>query len=349
MIPAASIDLMVRGGSIALLLLWSGLLVRDHRGVLSARLALAMNFAIIAHILSSIPGPVSHATLIDYVVELGAAAVPAIFWLFARAWFNDRVRLGWGSWLAVAATLLLVVVQVRIYDTSGTISVPVAVVMRSAMFAFAAAGLWEAWRGREGDLVEGRRAIRTMFIVAVGLFVIFTNGVEVLVYLGRMPDVMRSVVETGIFALAMTLCLLMLGMRSADLFGAARPQSVAEASKLDPAIAGLAERLVAHVTHAHSWRDETLTIAGLASQLGEPEHRVRRAINGHLGYRNFAAFLNSYRLAEVRAALADPAQREVPILTIALDAGFGSLGPFNRAFRESEGRTPSEYRAAHAG
>ena len=31
--------------------------------------------------------------------------------------------------------------------------------------------------------------------------------------------------------------------------------------------------------------------------------------------------------------------------TIALDAGFGSLGPFNRAFREAEGMTPSEYRA----
>ncbi len=64
-----------------------------------------------------------------------------------------------------------------------------------------------------------------------------------------------------------------------------------------------------------------------------------------MGYRNFTAFLNGFRLDEVRSALADPAQREVPILTIALDAGFGSLGPFNRAFRDAEGMTPSEYRA----
>ncbi|WP_371070074.1 helix-turn-helix domain-containing protein [Salmonella enterica] len=47
----------------------------------------------------------------------------------------------------------------------------------------------------------------------------------------------------------------------------------------------------------------------------------------------------------MKVALADPAQREVPILTIALDAGFGSLGPFNRAFREAEGMTPSEFRS----
>jgi AraC-like DNA-binding protein len=39
----------------------------------------------------------------------------------------------------------------------------------------------------------------------------------------------------------------------------------------------------------------------------------------------------------------------VPILTIALDAGFGSIGPFNRAFKAHTGLTPSEYRRARAG
>lgn len=33
-----------------------------------------------------------------------------------------------------------------------------------------------------------------------------------------------------------------------------------------------------------------------------------------------------------------------PISTIALDAGFGSLGAFNRAFKEATGATPSVYR-----
>ena len=32
--------------------------------------------------------------------------------------------------------------------------------------------------------------------------------------------------------------------------------------------------------------------------------------------------------------------------TIALDAGFQSLGPFNRAFKDTIGVTPSEYRRA---
>ena len=78
-----------------------------------------------------------------------------------------------------------------------------------------------------------------------------------------------------------------------------------------------------------------------------PEYRLRRLINQALGYRNFNSFLNHYRIEEVKAALADPAQAAVPILTMALDAGFSSLGPFNRAFKAETGLTPSEYRQQH--
>ena len=79
-------------------------------------------------------------------------------------------------------------------------------------------------------------------------------------------------------------------------------------------------------------------------RLGLPEYRLRRLINQALGYRNFNSFVNHYRIAEAKAALADPRQAEVPVLTIALDAGFSSLGPFNRAFKAETGMTPSEYR-----
>ena len=106
----------------------------------------------------------------------------------------------------------------------------------------------------------------------------------------------------------------------------------------------LAARLATLMADERLYRTETLAIAALAARLGVPEYRLRRLINRHLGHRNFAAYLNGLRLEEVRAALADPAQREVPILTIALDSGFGSLAPFNRAFREAEAMTPTEYR-----
>ena len=58
----------------------------------------------------------------------------------------------------------------------------------------------------------------------------------------------------------------------------------------------------------------------------------------------FNVFLNNHRIEEAKAALADPSQAEVPVITIAMDAGFQSLGPFNRAFKATTGVTPTEYR-----
>jgi len=76
-----------------------------------------------------------------------------------------------------------------------------------------------------------------------------------------------------------------------------------------------------------------------------PEYRLRRLINQQLGYRNFNAYLNEWRLDEAKQALSDPEQRDVPVSTIALDAGFQSLGPFNRAFKANTGLTPTEFRS----
>jgi AraC-like DNA-binding protein len=78
--------------------------------------------------------------------------------------------------------------------------------------------------------------------------------------------------------------------------------------------------------------------------LGVPEYRLRRVINGQLGQRNFNVYLNAHRIAWAREALADPARSAVPVLTVALEAGFQSLGPFNRAFKADTGVTPTEFR-----
>ena len=59
-----------------------------------------------------------------------------------------------------------------------------------------------------------------------------------------------------------------------------------------------------------------------------------------------AEFLHDYRLRAAAARLQDPGQAHLPGLTIALDCGYGSIGPFNRAFKEATGQTPSEWRRA---
>lgn len=343
----ADLDLMIRGGALSLLLLWSWLLLRDHRRLLAARAAVAMNLAIIAHIVATIPGS-ADATVgagpLDLLFAIGSVCVPALFWLFARTWFNDAARIGTAGWLGLAASVGLLIGVVAAGGGGTPLGVGLAIVLRTSMFGFAALGLWEAWRGRDDDLIEARRALRLRLVGAVGAFVILTNGVEVLVYTGLAPAYWRSLIELGILLLAFGFCATMFVIAQPMLFAPAAPAGRRDvANGQDDA---LVERLRAHMKRERPYRDERLTIALLAAQLGEQEYRLRRAINGTLGHRNFAQFLNGYRLAEVREALADPAQRAVPILTIALDAGFGSLGPFNRAFREAEATTPSAWRAA---
>jgi AraC-like DNA-binding protein len=93
-------------------------------------------------------------------------------------------------------------------------------------------------------------------------------------------------------------------------------------------------------------RQTGLTIASLAAHIKVPEYRLRKLINARLGFRNFNQMLNHYRIEEVATALADPAQRHLPILTLALSVGYQSINPFNRAFRELKGTTPSAFRQA---
>jgi len=87
-----------------------------------------------------------------------------------------------------------------------------------------------------------------------------------------------------------------------------------------------------------------LTVKTLADKLTMPEHQLRELINRHLGFKNFSVFLNSYRIPAACEIFQDMAQIRTPILTIALNLGFGSIGPFNRAFKQMMGQTPSEYR-----
>jgi AraC-like DNA-binding protein len=344
----AHIDLMARGGSIAVLALWSWLLWRDQWAALAARIAVAMNAAIIAYLISY------HAWGLwpfhPFVLFTNWASVLAapFFWLFADIWFSDTQRISRRAMLLIAGFAALAFAQTINMASTGHTNPIIWLLVRIGMLGFASAGLWAAWRERDNDLVEARRRFRSGLIWIIGLFVIWVSIIEIPLHGGDWEIGIRVVTELAIALAAASASAAMYRFRQSDLFASSAaevPDNNAPQPNADPA---LADRVQAYMQTEKAWRDETLSIAKLAAQLGEQEYRLRRVINGQLGHRNFSAFLNSYRLAEVKAALTDPSQKEVPIITIALDAGFGSLGPFNRAFREAEGMTPSEFRARPA-
>ncbi len=340
------IDLLGRGGALSLLLLWSWILIRDHRSELAARLAVLMNFAIASYLLvtSGLRGAPEPLIL---TFAMAAQATPGLFWLFAKAWFNDEKRVSLASIGWVVASLINSLIMINTFEHGGIINDVSGVLFRVAMLAFAAAALWEVWRSREGDLIEARRKIRPRLVAAVAIYVVVIAIAEIAAHRGLAEHWLVRAVGSPIIFIVIAFCAAMLGMRQPELFGPSNDKGKATTAVgiEDPLVSKLLTYMESELPH----RDETMSITKLSAQLGEQEYRLRRTINRAMGHRNFASFLNGYRLTEVRAALADPAQTSVPIITIALDAGFGSLGPFNRAFRDAEGMTPSEYRARATG
>ncbi|MHA7873540.1 MAG: helix-turn-helix domain-containing protein, partial [Hyphococcus sp.] len=59
---------------------------------------------------------------------------------------------------------------------------------------------------------------------------------------------------------------------------------------------------------------------------------------------NFSAFLNARRIEDAKVMLSDPAMAKKQVLQIALELGYASIAPFNRAFKAATSQTPTEYR-----
>jgi len=120
---------------------------------------------------------------------------------------------------------------------------------------------------------------------------------------------------------------------------AARPEPFAPASRRSSA-RGVA--LGAALERLGEGSLEQLSLARFAAGLGFSERQVSRLVRERLGC-SFGAHVAALRLARAQLLLAES---DLPVIEVAAEAGFGSLGHFNQRFRASTGRTPSAFRAA---
>ncbi|HCS29373.1 MAG TPA: AraC family transcriptional regulator, partial [Spongiibacteraceae bacterium] len=89
--------------------------------------------------------------------------------------------------------------------------------------------------------------------------------------------------------------------------------------------------------------DDQLQLAALAERLGISTHELSQVLSTCAG-QNFYDFVNGYRVREVQALMAEPANRDCSLLQLAEDAGFRSKSTFNKYFKGVTGMTPGEYR-----
>jgi AraC-like DNA-binding protein len=337
--PFASLDWALRGGTCALLLLLMAVLLRDHGRQASARLAAGFALGTAAYAVTSAAGYPAIAGAWSMPLLALSAGNNTVFWAFSAALFDDGFRLRW--WHA-ALWLLLVAAGVAMCLSP---SAPLGLALTLSAVVFAALAMIPAITSWRVDLVERRRRLRFFVVVASSLYIGVTAVAQLAGVPHRAPAEGSLAGAIGLLAISAVVALSLVRVSHDSLFPmlAEAPQPVAPAATPAPD-QGLLAALEKLMTTERTYRQDGLTIGTLASRLGLPEYRLRRLINQRLGYRNFNSFVNRYRIAEAKAALADPHQAEVPVLTIALDTGFNSLGPFNRAFKAETGLTPTEYR-----
>lgn len=269
-----------------------------------------------------------------WVLSLGGTAY---FWMFGMALFEDS-RFTLDRWIPPAVMTIVGVAGVLVPEP---INRGVWVVHNLLEMTLILHIVSVIWRKREGDLVEARRALRSPIMLVIGLYAMILSAFEIGWALGA-EDHWLSPLQAASLALVSLLTVGAFLQARPELFVAARP--AADPDAIDPQDRPALARLQALMADG-AWRKEGLTIGQLAADVGVPEHRLRRLINGGLGHRNFADFVGAHRIEAAKAALADPANARASISALAFDLGYASLGPFNRAFKDATGQTPSEWRA----
>lgn len=356
-----TLDVALRAGTTALLLLLVALLTRDFRGAAAGRLAIALALGSAAHAVSSAEGFATPVTLWRTPLIALSTGNVVVFWLFARALFDDTFEVRWWHAMPWAAVVGISLVNCALLgpvqpENFRLLGVPLnSLALSLIALSFIALGVGQTIASWSIDLVESRRRLRVFIVVATAVYGGANAILQLLMSGGETPGIVNIANAAMLAGVVVAIAYSLTRIAGEDVFSIApvikaaahvsdRPITIKGDDRPSGADQKLIDALTRLMADDRIYRDEKMTIGTLALRLGVPEYKLRRLINQRLGYRNFNVFLNDHRIREAKAALADPAQAEVPVITIAMDAGFQSLGPFNRAFKATTGVTPSEYR-----
>lgn len=341
-------DSLFRFWGAGLFVLFGLMVLRDYGLRLPAVFGAVSSFSGGAYLLISQPGSFENWGWGFYVLAPIATAAPASAWVFSLSQFQDDFKLGarhiavlisyavvW--YLAIGDTIRPDAAEIFSFEFAGS-------AFRIAMLGHM---VFVAWRGRANDLLESRRRFRMLVVVLT------TGLTSAVVIVETWFQEMRLLPDVA-FVQAIAFCLFAAALVWAGLrvvpgiliIGEQAEGAGAQPKRKidDPNERHDLQTITRLVEDGKIFLEPNLTISVLAEKAGLPEHRLRQLINQHLGYRNFSDFLNQYRIDEAKVRLADPESRRTQVLVIAMDLGYGSLGPFNRAFKERTGQTPTEFR-----
>lgn len=290
-----------------------------------------------------------------WVVAVGGSATCNAYWLVARALFRGDGAVGWPH-AAVALGIAVLIVAWRVATRGSPVVDGSAVAALGELLDLAGSAVLvlafaEGLRGWSATLPREERRLRLGFLLVFGGCVL--TGTLSRAVAESIPGgaAWLPVVTSGCGLSILIYTIWALRLRRAQRRREPTPldpELVAEATIAGPEATPEDRRLAAGILRLLDveacHREPEIKVGDLARRLGSVEHRVSRAITHGLGERNFNQLVNRYRIRDACRLLEDPSS-ELTVLEISLEAGFASLGPFNRAFKATLGVTPSAYRA----
>lgn len=152
-------------------------------------------------------------------------------------------------------------------------------------------------------------------------------------YLGIADNYVSFILINGFFAYTLTYAHQLL---------VTKPETSREAPEDEPSDSAI-DRVRRAMEDDKIYLKKNLNLEQFSKRVDLPAKEVSAVINKHFGT-NFFEFVNSYRVEEAKALLADEKNSDMTILDILLQSGFNSKSAFHRFFSRLVGMSPTEYR-----
>jgi len=276
--------------------------------------------------------------------------LPTSLSLLVSSVFGDRLH---RRFHALAAVLILAAGTVYLLSDPPLEGARTVAFLANASLSFFA--FRNGWINFKDDLNEKRKRQRLMIAYALLSYVVLAALLSlILPWDSNFRDLLR--LGEGVVLLFAMLAINLLSISAAfsgSLFGMDPPQKPHELSvAVPPPQAGPPPsqsadelKILQFMDQQKPYLEARLSLDTLAAAVGVPQHRLRNVLHNRLEYENFNDFINKYRVEQAAKLLSSPDGAVEKVFAIALQSGFSSLAPFNRAFKKHFGVTPSEYRS----
>lgn len=327
--------MLLTGFGLGLLSILFVVISRDFYKIPAARVFLVLLVATAGFLLGRIVPPEW-----TWLTASLTGSLPALFWLLCQFVFARRPEVTslWGA-LALYSFVAPIIARLFVISAPSHLYLVTKQIPIYVEYVIMLHGIWVVIVNWSDDLVDSRRKLRGAFLSVVGVAVLWASWTLNFGY-GE-----RNWLPALISVAALIVATILLRGRKGVLLGTV---SVLAQSQLEQQQKLAAEQdseatKLKEIMNTGFYRTEKLTLAMLAEKMALPEYKTRSLINQTLGYRNFNDYINQLRIADACERLVN--DFEAPILNIALDVGYRTLSSFNRAFKEINNVSPTDYRA----